>query len=197
MQMEHTQLQRLNTNLSHSLQIQTRHGGCLCLYCACECSRRMEGCWSRHMKDRMKDTIVLLSMFTSKSEQLEPRLHLHTAVVFVSLVWTTGIDCRGWASLDVSFKTPMSFHRSIFIHLQVSNRPLGQHIVSLPVSSAVDGTYVADRDNMTLPASHPALFLSSSSSSTLLLLFSLPHLATGSICHNSYIPVTAALFSLA
>ena len=51
----------------------------------------------------------------------------------------------------------MLSHCSIFIHLRVSNRPLGQYIVSLPVSSAVDGTYVVDRDNMKPPASHPAL----------------------------------------
>lgn len=117
----------------------------------------MEGCWLKHMKDTIKERIVLLSMFTSKNEQLELWLCWHTTVVFISLLWTKQIDCRGWASLDMSFKTPMLAHCSIFIHLQVSNRPLGQHIVSLPVSSAVDGTYVVDRDNMKPPASHPAL----------------------------------------
>lgn len=66
----------------------------------------------------------------------------HTAVVFISLLWTKGIGCRGWASLDMSLKTPMLSHCSIFIHLQVSKRPLGQHIVSLPVSPAVDETYI-------------------------------------------------------
>lgn len=89
----------------------------------------------------------------------------------------------------------MRSHCSIFIHLQVSNRPLGQHILSLAVSSAVDGTYVVDRDNMKPPASHPAL--SSQLSSSLLLLLSLPHLATGCFCDNSYTPVIAAWFSLA
>ncbi len=84
-------------------------------------------------------------------------LPAHSSCVLISLFWTKGKGCRGWASLDMSFKTPMLSHCSIFIHLQVSNRPLGQHIVSLPVSLAVDGTYVVDRDNMKPPASHPAL----------------------------------------
>lgn len=186
---------RLNMNLPHSLQIQMRHGA-VYVYIVCATARRgWRGVGRKHMKDTMKDPIVPLSMFTSKNEQLEPQLRLHTALVFISLFWTKGIDCRGWASLDMSFKTPMLSHCSIFIHLTVSNRPLGQHIVSLPVSSAVDGTYVADRDNMKPPASHPAL--SSQLSSSLLLLFSLPHFAIGCICDNSYIPVTAAWFSLA
>lgn len=55
----------------------------------------MEGCWSKHMKDTIKDTIVLLSIFTSKDERLELWLCLHTAVVFISLFWTEEIDCRG------------------------------------------------------------------------------------------------------
>lgn len=48
-------------------------------------------------------------------------------------------NCRGWASLDMSFKTPLPSRCSIFIHLQVSNRPSGQHSVSLPVNPAVAG----------------------------------------------------------
>lgn len=69
--------------------------------------------------------------------------------------------------------------------------------MSLPVSSAVDGTYVVDRDNMKPPASHPALSSPLSSPLSLPLLLTLPHLATGCICDNSYVPVIAALFSLA
>lgn len=147
----------------------------------------MEGCLSKHMKDTIKDTVVLLSMFSSKNEQLERRLYLHTAVVLISLLWTERKDCSGWASLHMSFKTPMLSYCSIFIHLQVSNRPLGQHPVSLPVSSAVDGTCVVDRDNTTAPTKSPSPLLSSS----------LPNLATGCVYNSSYIPLIAALFSLA
>lgn len=122
-----------------------------------------------------------------------------SSCVLIRLFWTEGRDCRGWASLDMSFKTPMLSHCSIFIHLQVCNRSSGQHIVSLPVSSAVDGTYVVDRDNMKLLASHPALspLLSAPLLSSTTLHFPLPHLATGCICDISYIPAFAALFSLA
>lgn len=55
----------------------------------------MEGSWSNHMKDTIKETIVLISMFTSKNKHLELWLCLHTAVVFISLFWTQGIDCSG------------------------------------------------------------------------------------------------------
>lgn len=170
-------LQRLNMNLSHSLQIQMRHRAVYVYIVHATARRGWRGVGRKHMKDTIKDTIVLLSMFTSKKEQLELRLCLHTALVFISLFWTKGIGCRGWASLDMSFKTPILSHCSIFIHLQVSNRPLGQHIVSLPVSSAVDGTYVVDRDNMKPPASHPALsspFLSALLLSSTPLLFASP-----------------------
>lgn len=100
----------------------------------------------------------------------------HHCCVLITLFCSVKIDCRGWASLDMSFKTPMLSCCSIFIPLQVCNRPSGQHIVSLAVNSAVDQTYVVDRGNMKPPACHPALFLlyhfllSSLLSSTLLTL---------------------------
>lgn len=63
----------------------------------------------------------------------------HSRCVLIGFFWAMEKDCRGWASLDMSFRTLMLFHCSIFIHLQVSNRPSGQHIVSLPVSSEWTG----------------------------------------------------------
>lgn len=126
----------------------------------------MEGCWSNHMKGRIKDNCAAISVYFKEWAVRAVALPSPSSCVLISLSWTERIDCRGWASLDMSFKTPMPSHCSIFIHLQVSNRPSGQHIVSLPVSSALDGTYVVDRNNMKPPASHPA-FSSPLSSSPL------------------------------
>lgn len=144
----------------------------------------MERCWSNHMKGRIKDNCAAISVYFKEWAVRAVALPSPSSCVLISLFWTERIDCRGWASLDMSFKTPMPSHCSIFIHLQVSNRPSGQHIVSLPVSSAVDRTYVVDRNNMKPPAVSSPL-----SSSSLLLLFSFLHLSTGCILDNSYISV--------
>lgn len=65
MQMEHTQLQKLNMNLSHSLQIQTN------LWAVYVCivymtTRKEDG--RALVEDKMKDAIVLLLMPTLKNE---------------------------------------------------------------------------------------------------------------------------------
>lgn len=127
-----------------------------------------------------------------KNEQFEPWLCRHTAVVFISLFQTEGIDCRGWASLDMSFEAPMVSCCSIFIHLQVSNRPLGQHIVSQTCQLG-SGQDIRSAETIwshllvTLPC--PLLFAA--------LFFSLSHLSTSRICDISYILVISAVLSLA
>lgn len=103
-------------------------------------------CWSKHTKNTIIDTILLISVFIYRQFQLW-LCSAHHCCARIAIFWTEKRDCRGWSSLDMSFKTPMLSHCSIFILLQVCNRPSGQHIVSLPVSSAVDQTYVADRGN--------------------------------------------------
>lgn len=139
----HTRLQRLNKKPEHSPQN------------------------PNEVNDTIKDTIVIPSTVTLKNRQCG-----FAGITQCSLgpPRDCGDSCRGWASLDMSFKTPMLSRCSIFIHLQASNRPSGQHIVSLAVSSAVDATYVADRANMKPPASHPALFLAASPPSSPLCL---------------------------
>lgn len=150
----------------------------------------MEGCWSNDMEEQIKDNCAAISVYCKEWAVRAVASPSPSTRVLISLFWTERIDCRGWASLDMSFKTPMPSRCSIFIHLQVSNRPSGQHIVSLPVSSAVDGTYVVDENNMKPPASHPA-FSSPLSSSSLLLLFSFLQRSTEYISDNSYISVIA------
>lgn len=78
--MEHTQLRKPNMNLSHSPQIQMN------LWVVYVCivymtTRKEDG--RALVKDKMKDAIVLLLMLTSKSEQCELWLCLHTAFVFI------------------------------------------------------------------------------------------------------------------
>ena len=69
MQMEHTQLQRLNMNLSHSLQIQMRHRDVYVYMCLVE---EDGGVLVEAHERYNEDTIVLLSVFTLQNEQLEP-----------------------------------------------------------------------------------------------------------------------------
>lgn len=89
--------------------------------------------------------------------------------VLVSLFWTMESDYSEWAWWYTSVKTPTLFHCSIYFHLQVSYRSTGQHAVSLPVSSAVERTYVVDKCKTKPPACHSA-FSSVAFSSPLSLL---------------------------
>lgn len=65
-------------------------------------------------------------MFTLKNEPLALRLCRHDGgCVCVSRFWTEEINGRGWASCDMSFRTPMLSRCSIFIHLPGPWQALG------------------------------------------------------------------------
>lgn len=125
-----TQLQRFNMTLSASL-CKSKWGAGLFVFALLRTTA--ERGWSGvQAKDVIKYTTELISLFNSKWLQEGPCLCAHTTAV--SLWAHSGrrehMRRKDRALLDMSFKTPMLSQCSIFIHLWVSDRSLGQHIVS-------------------------------------------------------------------
>lgn len=103
-----------------------------------------------------KCSVVLILLINSNWEQRGGRCFAHTQQPWPRgrCGWREHMYCRDRASLDMSFKTPMLSRCSIFIHLQVSDRSLGQHIVS--GTCQLSRTYAAFKDNVKPHACLPA-----------------------------------------
>lgn len=125
-----TQLQRFNMTLSASVEWRLLRVVYVCIVCA----TAPRGWRGVRVKDGInrKYAVGVISLINSNWEQRGWRCFAHTQQPWPRghCGWREHMYCRDRASLDMSFKTRMLSRCSIFILLQVSDRSLGQHIVS-------------------------------------------------------------------